>query len=152
MEENNKARKFSKRDRFADWPNPDMPMIAMRHTVPAVFALFVSLLLATNVSAAKLPDFRDIVKEGSPAVVMSLIFAGAPIVNAFYAISAHPPAGGFGAIKWQFYAGILAAALGGCLVTLYKPMPAGAKKKAAVVQVAPAEPAEDKPADTPPAQ
>lgn len=90
--------------------------------------------------------------KGSPAVVMSLIFAGAPIVNAFYAISAHPPAGGFGAIKWQFYAGILAAALGGCLVTLYKPMPAGAKKKAAVVQVAPAKPAEDKPADTPPAQ
>lgn len=28
MEENNTARKFSKRDRFADWPNPDVPMIA----------------------------------------------------------------------------------------------------------------------------
>jgi hypothetical protein len=81
--------------------------------------------------------------KGSPAVVMSLIFAGAPIINAFYALASHPPAGGYGSIKWQFYAGILAAALGGCLVTFYKPMPAGAKPKAAAVQEAPAAPTGD---------
>jgi hypothetical protein len=33
----------------------------------------------------------------------------------------HPPAGGWGTIKWQFYLGIVCAALGGCLVSLYKP-------------------------------
>lgn len=62
--------------------------------------------------------------KGTPAVVMSIIFAGAPIVNAVVAIGMHPPQGGLGGIKWQFYAGILMAALGGYLVTRYKPNPA----------------------------
>jgi hypothetical protein len=60
---------------------------------------------------------------GKPGVVMSIVFAGAPVVNAVVALLQHPPAGGFGTIRWQFYAGILLAALGGCLVTLYKPPP-----------------------------
>ena len=37
------------------------------------------------------------------------------------AMAAHPPAGGLSALNWQFLLGILMAALGGCLVTLYKP-------------------------------
>lgn len=61
--------------------------------------------------------------KGTPAVVMSIIFAGAPVVNAIYALTLHPPAGGWGSIKPQFYLGIMLAALGGCLVTLYKPGP-----------------------------
>lgn len=61
--------------------------------------------------------------KGTPAVVMSIVFAGAPVVNALYALWLNPPAGGFGAIKPQFYLGILLAALGGCLVTFYKPNP-----------------------------
>ena len=64
--------------------------------------------------------------KGQPAVVMSIIFAGAPIVNALVAISLHPPAGGVGSIRWPFFAGILLAALGGMLVTLIKPGPAPA--------------------------
>ena len=64
--------------------------------------------------------------KGTPSVVMSIIFAGAPIVNAIVALSIHPPAGGWGALRWQFVLGILLAALGGCLVTLYKPGPAPA--------------------------
>jgi drug/metabolite transporter (DMT)-like permease len=68
--------------------------------------------------------------KGSPTVVMSIIFAGAPIVNAVVAIATHPPAGGWGSIKPQFYLGILLAALGGCLVSYYKP--AAAPKKAPV--------------------
>jgi hypothetical protein len=36
-------------------------------------------------------------------------------------LALHPPAGGFGAMRWQFIAGILLAALGGFLVTKYKP-------------------------------
>ena len=58
---------------------------------------------------------------GRPAVVMSIVFAGAPIVNAIVATLSHPPAGGWGAVRWQFVAGILLAAIGGCLVTFYKP-------------------------------
>jgi len=61
--------------------------------------------------------------KGHPAVVMSIIFAGAPIVNAIVAMSLHPPAGGLSAIRWPFFAGILLAAVGGMLVTLYKPAP-----------------------------
>jgi len=60
---------------------------------------------------------------GRPAAVMSIIFAGAPIVNAVVSLVQHPPAGGWGAVRWQFYAGIALAALGGCLVTYYKPGP-----------------------------
>jgi hypothetical protein len=64
---------------------------------------------------------------GVPGVVMSIVFAGAPVVNALYSLIAHPPAGGWGAIKWQFYLGILLAAAGGCLVTFFKPPPAAPK-------------------------
>jgi drug/metabolite transporter (DMT)-like permease len=64
--------------------------------------------------------------KGSPAVVMSIVFGGAPIVNALVAMALHPPAGGYGAIRWPFVLGLLMAALGGCLVTLYRPLPAPA--------------------------
>jgi uncharacterized membrane protein YeaQ/YmgE (transglycosylase-associated protein family) len=43
--------------------------------------------------------------KGTPAAVMSIIFAGAPIVNAVVAMALHPPAGGLGAVRWQFVAG-----------------------------------------------
>jgi drug/metabolite transporter (DMT)-like permease len=59
--------------------------------------------------------------KGHPAVVMSIIFAGAPIVNAVVTLILHPPAGGFARLPWQFLLGIVLAALGGMLVTLYKP-------------------------------
>jgi len=59
--------------------------------------------------------------KGTPSVVMSLVFAGAPIVNAIVAISIHPTITSLRAIKWQFVVGILLAALGGYLVTLYRP-------------------------------
>ena len=59
--------------------------------------------------------------KGSPAVVMSIVFAGAPIVNAVTALIVHPPAGGLSAVRWPFVAGILCAAMGGCLVTLFRP-------------------------------
>jgi drug/metabolite transporter (DMT)-like permease len=65
--------------------------------------------------------------QGKPAAVMAIVFAGAPIVNAIVSLMMHPPAGGWGAIKPQFYLGILLAAVGGCLVTFFKPAPAPAK-------------------------
>jgi hypothetical protein len=60
---------------------------------------------------------------GLPPVVMSIVFAGAPVVNAIVAISMAPPAGGVAAIKPQFWLGIVLAAAGGLLVTLYRPAP-----------------------------
>lgn len=68
--------------------------------------------------------------KGTPPVVMSIVFAGAPIVNALYSIWQHPPAGGMSSIKPQFFLGIVLAAVGGCLVTLYKPNPPAAKPAA----------------------
>lgn len=77
--------------------------------------------------------------KGTPPVVMSIVFAGAPVVNAVVALLLHPPAGGWGSIKWPFYLGILMAVAGGTLVTYFKPNPP--PKKAAVAQAAPAVPA-----------
>ena len=46
------------------------------------------------------PANRDVLlafgARGTPPVVMSIVFAGAPIVNAAYSIWQHPPAGGLG--------------------------------------------------------
>jgi len=59
--------------------------------------------------------------KGTPSVVMSLVFAGAPVVNAIVAISIHPTIKSLSSLKWQFVVGILLAALGGFLVTSYRP-------------------------------
>jgi hypothetical protein len=59
--------------------------------------------------------------KGTPPVVMSIVFAGAPVLNAIYSLALHPPAGGWRKLPFPFVLGILLAALGGCLVTLYKP-------------------------------
>lgn len=69
-------------------------------------------------------------------VVMSIIFAGAPIVNAFTSIAKHPPSGGIAAIKWQFWVGLLLAALGGALVTKFKPDTSAPAPKSPVTQSA----------------
>lgn len=59
--------------------------------------------------------------KGHPAVVMSIVFGGAPVVNALVALVKDPPKGGLSSISPVFFAGILLVALGGCLVTFYKP-------------------------------
>src|SRR6266487_1083545 len=43
------------------------------------------------------------------------------VAGAAGAIALHPPAGGLAAVRWPFLLGILMAAAGGCLVTLYRP-------------------------------
>ena len=75
--------------------------------------------------------------KGTPAVVMSIVFAGAPVLNAAYSLMLHPPAGGWQKLPWPFVLGIALAAIGGCLVTLYKPAPSAPSAKPAIV--APAE-------------
>lgn len=74
--------------------------------------------------------------KGTPAVVMSIVFAGAPIVNAVFSLLQHPPAGGFLRLPWPFLLGIVLAATGGCLVTLYKPAPAPSHAKAQAASLA----------------
>jgi hypothetical protein len=75
--------------------------------------------------------------KGSPAVVMSIVFGGAPVVNSIVAVALHPPANGLAGVRWPFVLGILMAALGGCLVTLYRPEAAPPVKAASrVSQVA----------------
>lgn len=61
--------------------------------------------------------------KGKPPEVMAIVFAGAPVVNAIVAIALHPPAGGLGSIKPQFFLGVVLALTGGALVTLFKPNP-----------------------------
>lgn len=94
--------------RGADWnyPKSGMAWSLLAGIVGAIGAFCV--LLAFGVG-------------GKPGVVMSIVFAGAPVVNAVVNIILHPPQGGVSAIKPQFFLGILLAAAGGCLVTLYKP-------------------------------
>jgi len=66
---------------------------------------------------------------GKPGVVMSIVFAGAPVVNAVYSLYLHPPAGGLSKVPAPFYLGIALAALGGFLVTYFKPGPPAGKPK-----------------------
>jgi hypothetical protein len=65
---------------------------------------------------------------GKPPAVMSIVFAGAPLVNAFIGVLLHPPAKGWGSVKPQFWIGILLAVTGGFLVARFNPgSPAPAK-------------------------
>lgn len=112
--------------RGADWNYPKSGML---------WSLVAGIMGATGAFCVLLAFGAN----GPPAVVMSIVFAGAPIVQAIYMIIMHPPAGGISAIDVRFYLGILLAAAGGCLVTLYRPsaVPHAAPPPAAA-QVAPA--------------
>ena len=75
--------------------------------------------------------------KGTPAVVMSIVFAGAPVLNAIYTLVLHPPAGGWQKLPLPFVLGIVLAAVGGCLVSLYKPAPGAPATKPAITAPAP---------------
>lgn len=105
----------------ANWsfPSKGMSLSLFAGILGAAGAFFVLLALGAGI------------KHGTgPGVVMSIVFAGAPVVNAIVALSLHPPKGGWGAIPIPFYIGILLAAMGGCMVTVFKPGPGAAKKEA----------------------
>ena len=57
--------------------------------------------------------------QGSPVVVISIGAAGGPILNAAIAITLYPPAPG--SLRWEFIFGIAAAAIGGYMITVYRP-------------------------------
>ena len=56
---------------------------------------------------------------GSPAVVVSIGAAGAPVLNAAIAITIYPPPPG--SLRWEFIFGIAAATIGGYMITVYRP-------------------------------
>lgn len=72
-------------------------------------------------------------------IVMSIIFAGAPVVNALIALALHPPKAGWASIPLPFYLGILMAAGGGYLVTKFKPVDSPPPKPAEAAKAAQAE-------------
>lgn len=63
---------------------------------------------------------------GKPWTVMTIVFAGAPVVNALISLIIHPPKS---AIPPQFLLGIALAVIGGALVTFYKPKDPPKKKQ-----------------------
>jgi hypothetical protein len=103
--------------RGSDWnfPAKGLWLSLIAGTLGAVGAFFVLLSLGALFAQGN---------RSAPAVVMSIIFAGAPIVNAIVSLTMHPPAGGWTGMRWQFLAGILMAAVGGYLVVKFKPDPA----------------------------
>ena len=67
--------------------------------------------------------------RGSPATVMTIVFAGAPVINALIALMLHPPQGGLKSVSPLFFIGIAMAVLGAALVTLNKPKPSTGHSK-----------------------
>jgi uncharacterized membrane protein YeaQ/YmgE (transglycosylase-associated protein family) len=102
----------------ASWVYPTQGLVlsTLAGVAGAVGALFVLLSFGA---------------KGNPAVVMSIVFAGAPVVNAVVALLYHPPEGGWSALRWQFIAGIVLAAVGGLLVMRYRPATAPAPSPSA---------------------
>ncbi len=68
--------------------------------------------------------------KGAPPVVMSLVFAGAPLINALVGSLLHPPKNGWGQVNPLFFAGILLAVAGGYLVARHNPANLAPAKKA----------------------
>lgn len=58
--------------------------------------------------------------EGTPAVVMTILFTGASLINAVVALAVDTPQAG--GLRWQFIVGLQLAILGICMVTIYRPM------------------------------
>lgn len=101
--------------RGANWGMPAKGVLwsLLAGTVGALGALFVLLAFGA---------------KGSPLIVMAIVFAGAPVVNALLSIAMHPPASG---LRWQFILGLVLAAFGGFLVSYFKPAPTPSGKPAA---------------------
>lgn len=68
--------------------------------------------------------------KGAPPVVMSIVFAGAPLINSVVGSLLHPPKDGWGHVNPLFFAGILLAVAGGYMVARYNPANLAPPKKA----------------------
>jgi hypothetical protein len=108
-----------------DWnmPPKGMWISLFAGILGAIGAFFVLLAMGSGAKAGMNPGVVAI-------SVMSIVFAGAPIVNAIVGIAMHPPKGGLAAIPVPFILGIILAAAGGFMVTKFKPAPAPEPPKA----------------------
>ena len=81
------------------------------------------LVLATLAGAASGTTALGILlvfqAEGTPAVVMTIFFTGASLINAVVALTIDTPQAG--GLRWQFLVGLQLAILGICMVTIYRP-------------------------------
>lgn len=102
----------------------------------AIGAFFVLLALGAAISAKV---------QNPAAVVMSIVFAGAPIVNALISITM---SNDWGKIRWPFILGLLMAAGGGYLVTQFKPVHGPPKPAENVATVDPSERESSSPSET----
>lgn len=119
--------------RGSDWnfPGKGLWLSLFAGILGAIGAFFVLLALGAAI-AGKV--------QNAPGVVMSIVFAGAPIVNAIVSISmAHD----WGKIRWPFILGLVMAAAGGFLVTKFKPVHAAPAKPVEKVAAAPDSPQEN---------
>ena len=57
--------------------------------------------------------------QGTPVVVMIIVFAGVPLVNAVVSLTLDTPQAG--GLRWQFLVGLQLVILGICMVTIYRP-------------------------------
>ena len=112
-----------------DMPPKGMWLSLFAGVLGAIGAFFVLVAMGSGAKAGINPGIVAV-------LVMSTIFAGAPIVNAVVGIMMHPPKGGFAAIPFPFYLGILLAAIGGFMAIKFKPAPAPATPKTPVVESA----------------
>ncbi|MGE9269627.1 MAG: hypothetical protein ACQKBU_02390 [Verrucomicrobiales bacterium] len=115
--------------RGADWnlPIKGMGLSLFAGILGAIGAFFVLVAMGSGANAGINPGIVAV-------LVMSTIFAGAPIVNALVGILMHPPKDGLSAIPIPFYLGILMAATGGFMATKFKPTPAPPTTKSPVVE------------------
>lgn len=121
----------------ANWNYPvkGMTLSLIAGIVGAIGALGV--LLALNAAPKPVGAYVP--------VIMTVIFSGAPVLNAILSMIITPPPQGWAKVPPLFWLGIIMAVGGGALVTINKPGPAP-KKPAAPAPAAPAEaaPAEHK--------
>ena len=57
--------------------------------------------------------------QGTPAVVMTIFFTGASLINTVVSLAVDTPQAG--GLRWQFIVGLQLAILGICMVTIYRP-------------------------------
>ena len=99
----------------ADWSMPAKGMWL------SLFAGILGAIGAFCVLLAMASGMKSMSPAAVPIAVMSIIFCGAPLVNAIVSICMDRPPGGLASIPWQFFCGICLAALGGFMVVKFKP-------------------------------
>ena len=81
------------------------------------------MILATLAGAASATTALGILLAfeagGTPAVVMTILFTGASLINAVLALAIDTPQAG--GLRWQFLVGLQLAIIGICMVTIYRP-------------------------------